>query len=189
MRRLTFAPLAMLFLASTAAAQEQRSTVEIRPFAGVYAPLGAQHDMFHNAPLFGLQGALEIRPNFHLVGELSWVPATLRIESTNDNAYVFSQALGIELDLVRELSSGWVLKPFIGAGGGIRNFLYRADEFKSRGGPAGYAALGTEMQVGSIALRLEGRGHVFRYRSPVKGSDTVVRRDLTVQMGVAYHLW
>ena len=188
MYRLTIVSLAML-CASTVGAQTRRPAVEIRPFAGAYVPTGAQHDLFRTAPVLGLQGALEIRPNMHLVGEVSWVPATLKVESTNDAAYIFSQDLGIEMLLVRELSNGWFLKPFVGAGGGIRNFLYRADEFKSRGGPAAYGALGSELEIGSVAFRIETRGHVFRYRAPMKGSDNVTRRDVSLQLGVAYHLW
>ena len=189
MRPLVLVPLAMLALASTIAAQPRRSTAEIRPFVGVYVPAGAQRDIFRTAPVLGVQGALELRPNLHLVGELSWVPAMMKIESSNDNAYVFSQDVGVEMMLARQLSNGWLLKPFVGAGAGIRNFLYRADEFKSQGGPAAYGAFGSELEIGSVAVRVETRGHVFRYRPPMSGGENVARRDLTVQLGVAYHLW
>jgi hypothetical protein len=187
MRRLTLLPLALLLFSSTAAAQE-RASIEIRPFAGVYVPTGAQHDVFRVGPLFGVQGALELRPNIHLVGELSWVPANMKVAATNDNAHILSQDLGVEMLLVRELPNGWMVKPFAGAGGGIRNFLYRANEFTSRGGPSGYGTLGSELEIGSIALRLEARGHIFRYRPPTIGGDNVTRGDMTVQLGMAYHL-
>jgi hypothetical protein len=188
MRRLTLLPLAALLIASAAAAQTRKAAMEIRPFAGVYVPTGAQHDIFRIAPMVGVQGALELRPNIHLVGELSWVPANMKVATTNDNAHILSQDLGVEMLLVRELPNGWLVKPFAGLGGGIRNFLYRANEFTSRGGPAGYGTLGSELEIGSIALRLEARGHIFRYRPPMTGSDNVTRRDLSVQLGMAYHL-
>jgi hypothetical protein len=136
----------------------------------------------------GIQGALELRPELHLVGTLSWSPAVTRLDASNEHVNLFSQELGIEGLLPHRLSRQWTLKPFLGAGVGVRNYLYRAQEFKSRGGPLGYGSVGTELEYRAIALRLEARGNLFRYRSPESHGIRETRNDVTMAVGVAYHL-
>ena len=41
----------------------QTITPELRPFVGAYMPTGAMRDVMKSSALFGLQGALEVKPN------------------------------------------------------------------------------------------------------------------------------
>ena len=54
------------------------------------------------------------------------------------------------------------------------------------GKTSGYGSLGTELQTGAVALRVEARDYMSCFKSPVTGlHDT--RSDLGLSLGVAYH--
>lgn len=187
MRR-TMLAVAALFVGATAlSAQESGVKAEFRPFVGASVSTGTQRDLFRDAPIFGLQGAVELHPNFHLVGTFGWVPGQNEFVLTRDNVNVFQYDVGIELGLVRPLGGNWQFKPYLGIGGGARTYAYEADQLADRTCTAGYGALGSEFQLGRTALRVEARDDVFCFKSPIEGQDSKTRNDIRLSVGMAYH--
>jgi hypothetical protein len=89
MRRILLATLGVLAGAAVLSAQEPGAKLEIRPFAGVSVPTGTQRQVFNDAPIFGLQGAVELKPNFHVVGSFGWVPGQNEFVLSRDNVNIY----------------------------------------------------------------------------------------------------
>jgi hypothetical protein len=188
MRRTILVAAAVFAGATALAAQQQRARPEIRPFTGASIATGAQRDLFNDAPIFGLQGAVELKPNFHLVGTFGWVPGQNQFVLSRDNVNIFQYDVGVELGLVRRLSENWQFKPYIGLGGGGRTYAYQAPQLSDRTCVAGYSALGSEFQLNNTAFRIEARENAFCFKSPVAGEPSKTRNDLRLTAGVAFHL-
>ena len=187
MKKLILAMAAVLTTATRVSAQEFPVRPEIRPFMGVYLPTGDHRDLFDDAAMFGLQAALELRPSFHLLGTFGWIPGQAKYAVVNNDVQIFQYDVGLELNLVRELGEAWLFKPFLGFGGGARTYVYDDDNLKNRTCTSGYGALGTELQLGRAAIRLEGRDNVFCFRSALPGIKSKTRNDVGLSLGLAYH--
>jgi hypothetical protein len=188
MRRTMLAAAALMAGAMALSAQEPAARPEIRPFMGASIPTGTQRDLFNDAPMFGLQGAVQLKPNFHVVGTFGWVPGQNQFVLTRDNVNIFQYDVGLELGMVRALGGNWQFKPYLGIGGGARTYAYEADQLADRTCAAGYGALGSEFQVGRTAFRVEARDDVFCFKSPIAGQDSKTRNDIRLTAGVAFHL-
>jgi len=141
-----------------------------------------------HAPIFGLQGAVELKPTLHLVGTFGCVPGQNAYVLTRDDGNIFQYDVGLELSMVRPLSGNWQFRPYVGIGGGARTYAYQADQLADQTCAAGYGALGTEFQLGRTALRVEARDDGFCFKSPVAGQDSKRRNDIRLAAGVAFQL-
>jgi hypothetical protein len=175
--------------ASSAAAQVTAATgtLEIRPFVGAYVPVGAMRDEFKAATMRGVQGAMELSRHLHVLAGGSWTHGHSKLLPSNDVTYVWQYDTGVEANLVRALSGGWLWRPFAGLGVGGRTYDYRKADVATRTCTAGYGALGSELQMGTVGLRLEGRDYLSCYKSPLTAARRT-RSDLGLSFGVAYHL-
>ena len=164
-----------------------QSTPEIRPFVGISIPTGSQRDLFNDAPVFGLQGAVELKPTFHLVGTFGWAPGQTTYVSTRDNVNLFQYDVGMELGMVRELNESWQFRPYVGLGAGARTYAYEAGQLADKTCAQGYGAVGAEFQIRRTSFRLEGRDNVFCFKSPIAGQDSKTRNDIRLATAFAYH--
>lgn len=187
MRRTTLVLGALIAGIFALPARAQLFTPELRPFVGAYIPTGAQRDLFKETSLFGIQGALEVLPTFHLLGTVSWMPAHNKYAGFDENVNIFAYDVGTEFGMAQALGSGWELKPFLGLGIGARTYAYKAAGLSDHTCAAGYGAVGSEFQFDKVALRLEGRDNVFCYRSPIAGISSKTRNDVGIALGFAYH--
>jgi Outer membrane protein beta-barrel domain len=187
MRKLCIALATLAVTAVASPAQESTVTPEIRPFVGMYVPTGDQRDLFENSAMYGLQAALEVRPNFHLLGTFGWVPAKTKYAAASDQVSILQYDVGMELDMVRSLGESWLFKPFFGLGGGARTYRYDDDNLTNQTCAAGYVALGTEFQYGRTAIRFEGRDNIFCYKSALPNVESKTRNDVGLSLGLAYH--
>ena len=187
MRRTIMVLAVLVTGSSTLPGQAPTWKPELRPFVGASVPTGGQRDLFKDAAMFGVQGALELRPTFHVLGTLNWVPAHNRYAGADENVSIFAYDVGIEKGLVRPLVNGWELRPFFGVGAGARTYAYKSSSLKDQTCVAGYGALGTELQLRRVALRLEGRDNLYCFKSPVGGVESVTRSDFGFALGLAYH--
>jgi hypothetical protein len=182
--------LAVALSAGTGAlsAQTASPALELRPFAGASIPTGTQRDLFKSAALIGIQGAVEMKPTFHLLGSFGWVDGTSKYQLGSNNVDIFQYDVGAELGMIAPLGGGWELKPFLGLGAGARTYRYSSDQLSNKTCGSAYGAAGTEFQITKIALRLEARDNVFCYRSPLVGQKSKTRNDLGLAFGLAYHI-
>jgi hypothetical protein len=180
--------VALLAAATSLKAQERDTRPEIRPFGGALMATGVQRALFQDAPLFGVQAALEVEPYFHVLGTLGWAPAQTRFVIANAGVNIFDYNTGIEVGLVQALGGRWEVKPFLGLGGGLRTYLYRGVGMDDKTCATAYAAAGTEFQLSRTALRLEVRANMLGFRSPVAGVESQDRLDVGLAFGIAYHI-
>ena len=161
---------------------------EIRSFVGAWVPFGAMRYDFRDAATAGVQGAFEVSSRLHLVGSVGWTYGHHRFtQLATDGVYLIHYDLGAELNMVRDLSSVWRAKPFVGLGGGARSYDFGAVGVAASICPSGYAALGGELQRALVALRAEARQYVTCFESPVAGT-TRARTDAIYTAGLAFHL-
>jgi hypothetical protein len=180
--------LALLVAVATALpAQARKSTPEIRAFAGALIETGAQHDLFSDAPMFGLEGAMELRPTVHMVASFGWAPTQATYPFVNNNVSIFQYTLGIEAGLARPVYGERTFKPFLSLGAGGRTYAYAEPSVSDKTCTAGYGAAGAELQVAATAVRLEFRDNVYCYESPIAGQSTETRNDIGLAVGVVHH--
>ena len=187
MRRTAMAIAMLATGALTLPAQAPVWKPELRPFIGASVPTGGQRDLFKDAALVGLQGAFELRPTTHVLGTLSWTPAHNRYVAADENVSIFAYDVGIEKGLVKPFASGWELRPFFGVGAGARTYAFKSRALKDQTCVAGYGALGTELQLRRVAMRLEARDNLYCYKSPIGGIESKTRSDFAFALGLAYH--
>jgi len=180
---------ALLTVASGATAQNASSIrLELRPFAGRYVPAGSQADDFKSAAAYGLQSALELSSSVHVLASVGWTDGRTKIAALSDDvAYLWQYDVGAEFNGVAELGYSWLFRPFVGVGAGARTYDYQALGAKANTCTAGYGALGTEFQRKMFAFRLESRGYVTCFKSPLMAQKKN-RSDMLFSFGLAYHV-
>ena len=189
MRYGTIAAAGLLIAMSAAQAQESKPVrLEVRPFAGRYLPTGTQGGEFKQAPTFGVQGALELSSNIHVLASVGWTDGETKNETLALRGTQMLQSdLGIEANGVREIGTQYLLRPFAGIGAGARSYRYKEPGVANSTTPAGYLTLGSELQRSAVALRLELRGYVSRFNVPLN-DETQFRNDMAFMFGLAYHI-
>jgi hypothetical protein len=188
MKRILVVGLGLLLGATALSAQTRKVIPEFRPFAGMAIPTGDQRTLFKDAPMFGLQGAMEVRPYLHALGTFGWIVGQDKYQIGNNDVNILNYNLGVELGPVASLAKESSFMPFVGVGGGARTYLYSGTGLSDRTCTAGYAAVGAEIKVGATAFRLEGRDNLFCYRSPISGIASETRNEIGLTAGLAYHL-
>jgi hypothetical protein len=169
-----------------ARAQTRDWTVEVRPFAGVYLPVGAQRADFKSATMVGMQGAVELTRHVHALATLGWTHGHNKFFA-GDLTHIWQYDVGAEFNLVREMAGGWLFRPFVGGGAGARTIDYRGDAARTTTCAAGYGTLGGEIEMGVVAVRAEARDYLACFESPVT-ERTRTRNDLALSVGFAYHI-
>ena len=185
--RTTALALATLLGCAAALQAQEPLRPELRPFVGAHLPTGDQRSLFKDALMVGAQGALELRPTFHILTTFGWIHGRNKYAVANDNVNIFAYDLGVEWNMIRAFDPTWRLSPFLGVGAGGRTYSFRESTLSTRTCAAAYGALGTELQVRSVALRVEARDNVFCYRAPVAGGESWTRNDVGISFGVAFH--
>jgi hypothetical protein len=180
----------LLAAAAPAAAQRADTLItEFRPIVGAVVPVSTQRHHFKDSFLIGVQGAVELRPTLHVGASFgAMLAATSRYPADNSKLYMFQYDVGIERGIERALNEGWHFKPYLGVGGGARRYKFADRALKDGTCAVGYAAAGTEFQVGRSGIRAEGRINTFCFKSPIPGGSASTRHDLTFTLGYAQHL-
>jgi hypothetical protein len=186
--QLIIAGFAAIAAARPLAAQDDLFTAELRPFVGAFVPIGKQGDDFRSATMLGGQAAIELSRYAHFVTSVSWTYGHARFSGLADDlTFIWQYDAGAEFNLIGELTTDWVWRPFVGIGGGGRTYDYRAKGVDTRTCTAGYGAVGSELERGNIAVRFEARDYVTCFESPLTGRKST-RTDLGLTLGFAYHL-
>jgi hypothetical protein len=182
------AVMAMLSWATLLPAQERwrEPSAELRPFAGVFLPVGAQKSDFKSATMVGAQGAIELTRYVHGVASVGWTHGHNRFFA-EDLTHIWQYDVGAELNAVTEMGWGWYFRPFLGTGVGGRTYNYRDGSAKTTTCAAGYGSLGGEIQHNVVAFRAEARDYISCFESPVSGEKRS-RNDLGLTVGLSYHL-
>ncbi len=191
MRFQAVAALALVAAASGAGAQQPMappSGLWVGPLVGAYVPLGTQADNYKTNVLVGGEFAVPLRGRFQLVGSFAWAPETVKFSGLATNgADIYTYDAGLQFTLCRRAMGSWAWRPFIGAGGGGTTYHYADTGIERTTRPAGYGALGIEMQNGRVAWNLQARARRTGWASPVTDSSAAVT-DLGFSLGLTYRL-
>jgi hypothetical protein len=192
-RRASLAATVLAALAAPAAAARAQGAavgLEFRPFVGAYVPTGEQRDLLEDAVLLGAQASWRVRPALAITGTFGWVPSRDRITPGDQTLDIYQYDVGAELRAVSWLAGGaWDLTPFVGLGAGGRTYDYRELDVDAATNLAGYGAIGGDVGVGAVALRLEVRDYVSRFRPLTGGGDSRTRNDIGLAVGMSYRFW
>ena len=185
---LAAAVIAAAAVPTTAAhAQAGAIGVELRPFVGAYVPTGEQRDLLRDAVLVGAQASWRVRPSLALTGTVGWAPSKDRLTPGDQTLDLYQYDLGAELRAASWLAGGgWDFTPFVGLGAGGRTYDYRDLDVSAKTNFAGYGALGGDVGVGAVALRVEVRNYLSRFTPLTGGGDAETRNDLGVAAGLSY---
>lgn len=188
MRTLGIVTAVLLAFPAASGAQERwrEPSGELRPFAGVFLPVGAQKENFKSATMFGLQGAIELNRFLHGVANVAWTHGHNRFFA-EDLTHIWQYDVGAELNAVSEMGWGWYFRPFAGAGVSGRTYDYRGVAANSMTCAAGYGSVGAELQHSVLAFRAEARDYLSCFQSPIATSKRT-RNDFGLTAGIAYHL-
>lgn len=187
MRTVIVAALALSWTAALPGQERWRQpAVEIRPFAGVFVPVGAHRSDFKSATMVGAQAGIEVNRHLHGLASVGWTHGHNRI-FTADVTQIWQYDVGAEVNAVRGVGWGWFARPFIGTGFGGRTYNYQSAQVQTTSCLAGYGTLGAELQRNVIALRAEARDYLSCFESPISGKKHT-RNDLGLTIGFAYHL-
>jgi len=193
MRRMIFSIATLsAFAALTISASAQTTGVtpgfEIRSFAGAFVPTGDMRNDFKTATTVGAQVAHEFSEHMHLLGSIAWTHGHNKFANlTDDRTFIWQYDAGVELNLVREINDEWLFRPLIGAGVGARTYDYAAAGVGSNTCSAGYASVGSELQRGTVAVRLDARDYLNCFKSPFSDVKKT-RNDVGLTLGLVYHI-
>lgn len=189
-RRVMLASAMLAALAAPGAAARAQGAAagfEFRPFVGAYVPTGEQRDLLKDAVLLGAQASWLVRPALAITGTFGWAPSKDRLSSGDQTLDIYQYDVGAELRAVSWLAGGtWDFTPFVGLGAGGRTYDYRDLDVDASTNLAGYGALGGDIGVGAVALRVEVRNYVSRFRPLSGGGGGETRNDIGVAAGLSY---
>lgn len=183
-RRISVLAGAIVLIGNDAMAQrEDEPRLEARPFAGVYLPTGAQRGVFATTALIGLQGGIYL-PEITLTSTFMWTRNSDRHADGTRDVDVYQLDWGVEKEpLPRAIA--WQLRPFVGAGLGVRIYDSLAPRGPTRRMFAGFAGAGLARRIGGFDVRTELRDHLSRYDGIGSDEPSTLRNDVTLALGLA----
>jgi hypothetical protein len=179
----------LLVFASNVDAQTPSRAVgalELRPYVGAYIPTGDQRDLLEDAVLVGAQASWRVHPKVAVTGTFGWSPSKDRLNAGDETVDLFQYDIGAEARATSwYVGETWDFTPFVGLGVGGRSYSYRdLDDVDSQTDLAGYGAVGGEVGLGRLGLRLEARDYLSRFEPIVGDGDAETRNDVTVAAGL-----
>jgi hypothetical protein len=180
--------LGLLVSANGAVAQTpSEKPWELRINGGAFVPTGDQRSSLKNAETTAAQVSWMVRPSLALTGTFAWARSRDVAMVAQPKLDVFSSDLGLEARLRRRFSESPVtFSPFVGAGAGARSYNYRKLDQDATHNVAGYAAIGGEIGVRRVGLRVEARDYVSGFRPLMGAGQAATRNDVVVMVGLRF---
>ncbi len=183
--------LSAAFLAFAAAVVQAEPVPELRVIAGAYVPTGDQADVLKGSMMIGTQVGLEAAEMIHVLGTFAYATPETDRPAIGKDVHIYQYDAGAEIFHVLSASrhnDHWTFRPFLGAGLGFRTYDFHDIDSGSETNFLGYGSLGMEFQHKSIALRVEGRDYVSRFKGLTGDEKSSTRNDLMFGAGLSFHL-
>jgi hypothetical protein len=180
---------ALIFTAAAGAAaqsSEPDRALQVRVTSGSFAPTGSQRDALESAHVTAAQISWLIRPSLAITGSFSWARSKDLTLNDTPRIDVFTTDLGVETRGSKLFANGPIsIRPFAGLGGGMRSYDYRTLAMEGTHNLAGYGAIGAELGIGRVGVRLEARDYVSGFK-PLAGVGTAdTRNDMVITAAVS----
>ena len=160
---------------------------EVRPFVGAFVPTGNQRDVFKDALLVGTQVAVEAADRLHVVGTFAFAGPNYNQAGAGGHMHIYQVDVGGEFFRNVDLNANWKLRPFLGAGAGVRRYDPTAIG-GTKDYATGFGAVGAELQMSRAALRVEARDYLTRFKGLAGTEAASNRNEVALTAGLAYHL-
>jgi hypothetical protein len=179
--------IAAVPVADAQGAPTKRDAWELLLSSGALVPTGAQRGVIKNAPLSTAQLSYVARSRVAVTAMVGWARSRDLVTDGDPKLDVFTYDLGVEARAPRWLE-GDVLTftPFAGVGAGGRSYHHRRLDVDATHNLAGYGAVGGEVGMGRVHLRLEVRDYVTGFRPLVGGGASAERNDAVALVGLRF---
>ena len=180
------AALGMLFsLASVLNAQTpataKPSAWELRFNSGALIPTGNQRSALKSAQLSGVQLSWRVLPVLAVTGQFGWARSRDVSLLATPKLDVFTSDLGVEARPVQwNVGHAMLVTPFAGLGAGVRSYNYRSLDVDATHNAAAYAAVGGEVGLGRVGLRVEARDYATGFKPLVGAGSSAARNDVVI---------
>jgi hypothetical protein len=184
MKKLVTAVLALVSMVSTPAVaqdQEPAPKFHVSPYVGALIPTGGQRDVLDDAVLTGLTLSFDLHPYLATVGSFGWAASEGKQASTLDQDLdVFQYDVGLQGQYPFALGKGLTLKPFVGAGFGVRTYEFRDLDVNTESDFVHYFAAGADMEYRHLAVGLTVRDYLGVYDGLLVDEDSSTHNDLAI---------
>ena len=179
---------------STSGAQDtiSNTVTSTRPWtvrftSGALVATGAQRNTFKDAQLSAAGLSWRVRPSLAITSTISWARSRALDVADRGKVDVFTSDLGVEMETKTWSPSAAVrFKLFAGTGAGVRSYNYLAASEDAAHHPAGYLAVGGDVSLGRVGMRLEARDYASRFTSASVPRTTDTRNDLVISAGLHF---
>jgi hypothetical protein len=181
----------LLSSARTSAAQTTAPDThawELRVTSGALVPTGSQRNVLKDAPVTAAQLSWLVRPSLAITGTFGWARSRVLASGRSPTRDVFTSDVGVELRPAEWFANHKVsFSPFAGLGAGARSYDYRKGTADATHNLAGYGAVGGELGIGRVGLRLELRDYATGFKSLAGGGTSVTRNDAVMMIGMRFN--
>lgn len=172
---------------SAAQAASQPNSWELRFTSGAFVPTGNQRNYLKDAEVSAVQLSWVVAPSIAITGTLGWARSKDLASVDTPKLDVFSSDLGVEYRSDEMFAGRTVtFSPFIGLGGGARSYNYRNLDVDATNNLAGYGAVGGELGMGRVGLRLEVRDYAAGFKPLIGAGKSDTRNDVVMMLGVRF---
>jgi hypothetical protein len=173
--------------ATTSAAPSPKPRWELIVPTGTVVPTGAQRDAIKRGSLSAVQLSYVPRPALAVTATVGWARSRDVAAAGDPKLDVFTYDVGAEMRAPQWGAGRAVtFMPFAGVGAGARSYNHRRLDVDATHNVAGYGAVGGELGVRRIRLRVEARDYVTGFRPLVGGGATSARNDVVVMAGLGF---
>jgi hypothetical protein len=185
MNKLFAAVAVHVLLASTPAFAQAQETAaagfQISPYVGALIPTGGQRDVLDDAVLTGVTLSYELHRYLSAVGTFGWAATESKDAPTlGQDLNVLQYDVGLQGQYPFALGKGLTLKPFVGAGLGVRSYDFADLDVNTESDFVHYFAAGAALEYRHLAVGVTVRDTLGAYDGLVVDEDSSTHNDLAV---------
>ena len=174
-------------LSAQSAVSGQGAHWEINVPSGTVLPTGTLKDEIKRGNLSAIQLTYVVNPVIGFTATGGWARSRDMASAETPKLDVFTYDVGAEFRAARVFDGKAVsFAPFTGVGAGGRSYTYRSGDRDATHTAGGYMAVGGDVGISRLHLRLEARDYVTRFK-PLDGRGAVgTRNDVMLMLGLRY---
>jgi hypothetical protein len=158
---------------------------ELRITSGEFLPTGSQRIFLKDAQSTAAQVSFLVQPTLAVTGTFSWARSRDLTMADTPKLDVFTSDVGVEVRPTEWFAGHAVtLSPFVGLGAGVRSYNYRN---LATHNVAGYGAVGGEIGVGRVGVRVEVRDYASGFRPLIGGGKSATRNDVVLSAALRFN--
>jgi hypothetical protein len=161
---------------------------ELRVTGGAFVPTGTQRTVLDDAQMTAAQLSWVVAPSVAVTGTFTWARSRDIGSAGTPKLDVFTSDVGVEARPVQWFAGRTVtLSPFAGVGAGARSYNYRKLDVDATHNLAAYGAVGGELGMGRVGLRLEARNYTTGFKPLVGAGRSDMRNDVVVMAALSFN--